>query len=115
MLVCGGIDVQAATTRGVLNWLRREARHVFLQHADGGDGVTKGPTKGLPIYAIEHATLAEALAYFQGLKLIGAKAEIADKIVREIASETRTSAPFAPVTSGRCCFRSPVTTTERPL
>lgn len=26
ILVCGGIDVQAATSRAVLNWLRREAR-----------------------------------------------------------------------------------------
>jgi transcriptional regulator GlxA family with amidase domain len=26
VLVCGGIDVHRATTRGVLNWLRREAR-----------------------------------------------------------------------------------------
>lgn len=26
VLVCGGIDVQAATTRTILNWLRREAR-----------------------------------------------------------------------------------------
>ncbi|WP_225029604.1 GlxA family transcriptional regulator [Xinfangfangia pollutisoli] len=26
LLVCGGIDVQRATTRSVLNWLRREAR-----------------------------------------------------------------------------------------
>jgi transcriptional regulator GlxA family with amidase domain len=26
LLVCGGIDVQRAATRGVLNWLRREAR-----------------------------------------------------------------------------------------
>jgi transcriptional regulator GlxA family with amidase domain len=26
VLVCGGIDVQAATTKNVLNWLRREAR-----------------------------------------------------------------------------------------
>lgn len=26
VLVCGGIDVQRATTRGILNWLRREAR-----------------------------------------------------------------------------------------
>jgi excinuclease ABC subunit A len=61
--------------------LRREARHVFLQHVDG--------EKGQPIYAVEHATLAAALAYFQGLKLIGAKAEIADKIMREIASRLR--------------------------
>lgn len=26
VLVCGGVDVQGATTRGILNWLRREAR-----------------------------------------------------------------------------------------
>ena len=26
ILVCGGIDVQKATTKGILNWLRREAR-----------------------------------------------------------------------------------------
>ena len=26
LLVCGGIDVQKSSTRGVLNWLRREAR-----------------------------------------------------------------------------------------
>ena len=26
LMLCGGIDVQAATTRGLLNWLRREAR-----------------------------------------------------------------------------------------
>ncbi|MCZ8112935.1 MAG: excinuclease ABC subunit UvrA [Rubrivivax sp.] len=68
--------------------LRREARHVFLQHA-GGEGSDGAPRKGLPIYAIEQATLAEALAYFRGLKLIGAKAEIADKIVREIESRLR--------------------------
>ncbi len=61
--------------------LRREARHVFLQHADH--------SKGKPIYEAEHATLAEALAYFDGLKLVGAKAEIADKIMREIRSRLR--------------------------
>jgi excinuclease ABC subunit A len=61
--------------------LRREARHVFLHDAQAG--------KGLPIYAVEHATLAEALAYFRGLRLVGAKAEIADKIVREIESRLR--------------------------
>ena len=61
--------------------LKREARHVFLLDAERG--------KGLPIYAVEHATLAEALAYFQALKLVGAKAEIADKIVREIRSRLR--------------------------
>ncbi len=61
--------------------LRREARHVYLHHADTG--------KGLPIFAVEHATLAAALKYFQGLKLVGSKADIADKIVREIASRLR--------------------------
>jgi excinuclease ABC subunit A len=38
---------------------------------------------------VEHATLAAALQYFQGLKLVGSKAEIADKILREIASRLR--------------------------
>ncbi len=61
--------------------LRREARHVFMHHADGA--------KGPPIFEVEHITLAQALAYFEGLKLLGAKAEIADKIVREIASRLR--------------------------
>ncbi|MDE2369839.1 MAG: excinuclease ABC subunit UvrA [Burkholderiales bacterium] len=61
--------------------LRREARHVFLQHADGA--------KGQPIYEAEHATLAAALAYFDGLVLIGGKAEIAAKIMREIRSRLR--------------------------
>jgi excinuclease ABC subunit A len=61
--------------------LRREARHVFLQHAD--------KRRGQPIYEVEHATLAATLAYFEGLQLLGAKAEIADKIVREIRSRLR--------------------------
>ena len=61
--------------------LRREARNVFLQHGDGA--------KGKPIYAAEHDTLAEALDYFESLKLLGAKAEIAEKIVREIRSRLR--------------------------
>jgi excinuclease ABC subunit A len=61
--------------------LKREARHVFLLDAERG--------KGLPIYAVEHATLAEALAYFEALRLVGAKAEIADKILREIRSRLR--------------------------
>ncbi len=65
--------------------LRREARHVFLQHADGQGGTFKGE----PIFAVEHATLAQALGYFDGLQLVGNKAEIAAKIVREIASRLR--------------------------
>ncbi len=65
--------------------LRREARHVFLHYADGAGQGIKGP----PIYEIEHATLAAALATFDGLKLPGAKGEIAEKIVREIRSRLR--------------------------
>ena len=65
--------------------LRREARHVFLQHADS----TASGVKGKPIFEVEHDTLAHALTYFESMKLIGAKAEIADKIVREIRSRLR--------------------------
>ncbi len=61
--------------------LRREARHVFLQHRDG--------ERGRPIYDVEHVTLAECLAYFETLELKGAKADIADKIVREIRSRLK--------------------------
>jgi excinuclease ABC subunit A len=61
--------------------LRREARHVFLQHID--------KSRGKPIYEVEHTTLAAALAYFETLALVGSKAEIADKIVREIRSRLR--------------------------
>ena len=59
--------------------LRREARHVFL----GESG------QRCAIYQISHATLGEALAWFQALELQGAKAEIADKVVREIASRLK--------------------------
>ncbi|WP_446719642.1 excinuclease ABC subunit UvrA [Hydrogenophaga sp. OTU3427] len=54
--------------------LRREARHVFV-----GDGAQRRP-----IYAIGRETLGEALAYFNTLSLSGSKADIADKVVREI-------------------------------
>jgi excinuclease ABC subunit A len=58
--------------------LRREARHVRLVDAASGQGT--------PIYEISHATLAQALRTFETLHLKGAKAEIADKVVREIRS-----------------------------
>ncbi|MBL0087306.1 MAG: excinuclease ABC subunit UvrA [Ideonella sp.] len=62
--------------------LRREARFVFLKDRD--------PAKPRQaIYQVEHATLAEALQYFEGLGLSGAKAEIADKVVREIRSRLK--------------------------
>ena len=61
--------------------LRREARHVKL--VDAESGVAR------PIYEIARATLREALALFEGLELAGAKADIAEKVVREIASRLR--------------------------
>ncbi len=64
--------------------LRREARHVVLQPADAPDGF-----KGRPIYEVEHSTLRECLDYFEGLKLKGNKADIGDKVIREISSRLR--------------------------
>ncbi|MFG6412338.1 excinuclease ABC subunit UvrA [Roseateles sp. DC23W] len=64
--------------------LRREARHVVLQPADAEPG-----TKGRPIYEVEHSTLRDCLHYFEGLKLKGNKADIGDKVIREIASRLR--------------------------
>jgi len=61
--------------------LRREARHVFLQQ--------DADAPGEPIYRVEHMTLAGCQAFFDGLRLQGAKAEIADKIVREIRSRLK--------------------------
>ncbi|WP_374658629.1 excinuclease ABC subunit UvrA [Inhella sp.] len=55
--------------------LRREARHVRL-----------GGSSGRPIYEVERMTLADALAYVEGLKLQGAKAEIGAKVLREIGA-----------------------------
>ena len=63
--------------------LRGEARNVFLQH-EGDDS-----ERGEPIYRVEHFTLRECLDYFARLKLQGAKAEIADKVVREIRSRLK--------------------------
>jgi excinuclease ABC subunit A len=54
--------------------LRREARHVF---------VGEGPQRRA-IYDISHITLGEALAYFEGLHLSGARGDIAAKVVHEI-------------------------------
>ena len=59
--------------------LRREARHVFL-----GEGAQRRA-----IYQVSHATLGDALAYFQSLELHGAKAGIAEKVVREIAARLK--------------------------
>ncbi len=59
--------------------LRTEARHVKL-----GEGA-----QARAIYEIGRATLRDSLAYFQSLQLSGAKAAIADKVVREIASRLK--------------------------
>ena len=59
--------------------LRREARHVFV-----GDGEQRRA-----IYQISHVTLGEAKRYFDALRLQGAKAEIADKVVREIGNRLK--------------------------
>ncbi|WP_422848167.1 excinuclease ABC subunit UvrA [Acidovorax sp. M14] len=56
--------------------LRREARHVKVGEGD----------QARAIYEVSHATLSDAHAWFHALKLTGAKAEIADKVVREIAT-----------------------------
>ena len=56
--------------------LRREARHVYV-----GEGEQRRA-----IYEISRATLGDALAYFRTLQWQGAKAEIAAKVVREIAN-----------------------------
>jgi excinuclease ABC subunit A len=61
--------------------LRREARHVKLLDAHTGDTQA--------IFQIGHLTLAEAHRYFEGLQLLGAKAEIAAKVVNEIRSRLR--------------------------
>ncbi|MDM0106172.1 excinuclease ABC subunit UvrA [Variovorax sp. J22R24] len=58
--------------------LRREARNVFLVDDTGPE------PQRMAIYEISRATLRESFAYFQKLHLRGAKAEIADKVVREI-------------------------------
>jgi excinuclease ABC subunit A len=59
--------------------LRREARNVKIGEGD----------QARAIYQISHATLREAHDYFSTLKMHGAKAEIADKVVREIGSRLK--------------------------
>ncbi|MBS0340687.1 MAG: excinuclease ABC subunit UvrA, partial [Proteobacteria bacterium] len=57
--------------------LRIEARNVFLVDDDQD-------SQRMAIFEISRLTLRESLDYFQKLHLKGAKAEIADKVVREI-------------------------------
>jgi excinuclease ABC subunit A len=62
--------------------LRREARHVFLQGPDAA-------VRGLAIFEAERLTLAQCLAYFDALHLVGNKADIAEKVMREIRSRLK--------------------------
>jgi excinuclease ABC subunit A len=55
--------------------LRIEARNVKIGEGD----------QARAIFEISHATLREALAYFSGLQMQGARGEIASKVVREIS------------------------------
>jgi excinuclease ABC subunit A len=90
--------------------LRREARNVFLVSSGPQSAEYRGQppeeARGLaperpsaaaatavasmqqrkPIFEIEHSTLSDCLAYFEQLHLEGARADIADKVVREIRS-----------------------------
>ena len=59
--------------------LRAEARHVLL-----GEG-----TQAPGIHAVSHWTLAECQGFFEQLRLSGSKAEIAEKVVREIANRLK--------------------------
>ncbi len=54
--------------------LRREARHVKV-----GEGA-----QARAIFQVSHLTLRESFDYFNALTLHGAKADIADKVIREI-------------------------------
>lgn len=58
--------------------LRREARYVRVGEGRGEGGQAR------TLHEVSHLTLRDCQAYFASLRLGGAKAEIADKIVREI-------------------------------
>ena len=59
--------------------LRKEARFVRLGESD----------QMRTIHEINHMTLGNSWQYFQALKLTGSKAEIADKVVKEIVSRLK--------------------------
>ena len=59
--------------------LRAEARHVLLGEGPQAPG----------IHTVSHWTLAECQTFFDGLRLRGSKAEIADPVLREISSRLR--------------------------
>ncbi|MBJ7263611.1 MAG: excinuclease ABC subunit UvrA, partial [Burkholderiaceae bacterium] len=57
-----------------------DARHVLI----GTEARGVGERHGRAIYEVEAMSLADCLAWFQALRLTGAKQEIAERIVREI-------------------------------
>ena len=61
--------------------LRVEARNVFLVDSASGERE--------PIYRLEHFTLRDSLDWFKRLTMQGAKAEIADKVIREICARLK--------------------------
>ncbi len=61
--------------------LKREARHVFL--------VDSATLEKSALHDLSHLTLRDAQAYFQNLKLTGSRAEIATKVVQEIAARLK--------------------------
>ncbi|MEJ7138450.1 excinuclease ABC subunit UvrA [Amphibiibacter pelophylacis] len=67
--------------------LRREARHVVLPCA--GPLAADKKRTGVAIFDLGRLNLAQCHAYFEALHFDGAKAQIAGKIVREIASRLR--------------------------
>jgi excinuclease ABC subunit A len=71
-------SVQPCTACGGTR-LKREARHVKI-----GEGA-----QAKALFEISHATLRDSYAYFTSLKLSGSKAEIADKVVKEISQRLK--------------------------
>jgi len=59
--------------------LRTEARNVRL-----GEGL-----QARTLHDVSHITLAECQAYFQDLKLLGNKADIGEKVIREVANRLK--------------------------
>jgi excinuclease ABC subunit A len=59
--------------------LKREARHVRIGDAEQGRTISE----------LSHATLKDCFAYFNTLQLKGAKAEIASKVIKEIATRLK--------------------------
>lgn len=76
--------------------LRREARNVFLvdsaarpESVEGGISTSSMRADRASLHELSHLTLREAQVYFQNLKLTGSRAEIATKVVQEIAARLK--------------------------